>query len=137
MNSDISIKINVWSEGLTWCWNVEQNEICGGTGESKDKSQAVKSAAEFILKSFVPKETPEELRVRLLEYLKSPDTKKLIDSLVSQVFKIEHPGVKYSHDFDIDNLTLTIQTDHINPESIRSEFLKKVPGGVLVEVGKL
>lgn len=89
------------------------------------------------LPDFKKNESHEQVRARLIEYLKSPDTKKLIDSLVSQVFKIEHPGVKYSHDFDIESLKLTIQTDHSDPDSIRSEFIKKVPGGVLVEVNKL
>lgn len=137
MSNDISIEINVWSERTVWIWTVIQNKICVGTGESPDKDQAIKDATRFILENFIPKETPEELRTRLLEYLKSPDTKKLIDSLVSQVFKLEHPGVKYSHNFDIESLTLTIQTDYINPDSIRSDFAKKVPGGVSVEVNKL
>ena len=85
MSNDISIEINVWSEGNVWVWTVIQNKICVGTGESPGKDQAIKDATKFILENFIPKETPEELRVRLLEYLKSPDTKKLTHSYLKSL----------------------------------------------------
>lgn len=83
------------------------------------------------------KETPAELQKRLLDYMRTPDTKKMIDSVVDQVFGSEYTGLEYSHNFDIENLALTIQVDYEDRESIRQDFIKRIPMGISVEVNKL
>ena len=109
-----------------------------------EQSQYIRhySMIETIIKAALkvtekPKETKEELNKRLLDYMKTPETKKMIDSIAEQILNFEYPGLKYTYDFNIQGLKLTIKTDHVDPESLRREFIKRIPMGISVEVNKL
>ncbi len=82
------------------------------------------------------KETPEELRKRLLDYLKTPETESMINSMVPTIISNESPGAKYSHSFDKEDLLLTVQGDFNNLISVRHALIKALPAGIGVEVNE-
>ncbi len=104
----------------------------------KKGKEPIRKSFPIDLPDFKKKENPEQLRQRMLDYMKTDDTKKMVDSVVEQTFASEYPGeIKYTHSFDIQELRLAIKTDHINRVSLKEAFIKRLPLGIMVEVYKI
>jgi len=82
-----------------------------------------------------PKETPEELKERLLDHMRTPEQVNMVLDTVDRFMGVNFQGMEYEVSMNKESLTVNLKVPRA-PEYLRQSLMQILPVGVLVEVEK-